>query len=83
MRADAASSQDRRTEPHPAVRRRRDHKFLRRQRADNALHRRTRQIDALRDLAEAQAVRFIFKDTQDGGGARDHLDLTLIAAFVA
>jgi hypothetical protein len=37
----------------------------------------------LRDLAEAQAVRFIFKDAQDGGGARDHLDLTLVAVLVA
>ena len=69
--------QDGRSEPHPAVRRGGDQKFLRLERGDDALHRGARQIHALRDLAEAQARRFVFERAQDRRRARDHLHLAL------
>ncbi len=50
--------QDGRAEPHPAVRRGRNQEFFGRERGDDALHRRARELYPLRNLAEAQPVRF-------------------------
>ena len=71
-------AQDGRPKPHPAVGRRRDQKFLRRERGHDALHRRARKIHALRDLPETQAVRLVLERMQDRRGPRNHLHLGLV-----
>jgi len=47
----------------------------------DALDRRTGEIDALRDLAEAQPLRLPLERTQDVDGAPDDLDALLPAVL--
>src|SRR5712691_3266614 len=75
--------QDGRPEPDAAGGRCGDQKLLRRQRGDDALHGRARQLHALRNLPEAQAGRLLLERAQNGRRARDDLDLALLLVFFA
>ncbi len=70
-------AENRRSEPHPSVGRGGDEKFFSFQRANNALHGRTRKSHALRNLTEAQTGRLLLERAQDRRRPRNDLHLAL------
>src|SRR5262249_43204683 len=71
-------TQDRGTQPHPAVWRRRDDELLGFQRRDDTLHGGPRKVHALRDLAETKPGILFLERAQNRGGARNNLNLTFV-----
>jgi hypothetical protein len=71
-------AQDGRPEPHPPHRRGGNQELFGFQRRDNTLHRRAREPDTLRDLAEAQAQRLVLERAQNRRSAGNDLHLIFI-----